>query len=548
MSDRGRLATGFLVLALLALVLVGRDLDQPGLYYDEVIQAVPALEFLAVDGRPSEVPGVESMRMFGGWFPTMTQPYMGALKSQLLIPTLAAFGNRVTALRATTLCWGLIGLGLAMLLARQLLGLPEALLAGALLAMDPSFLFVARHDWGSFALGLALRCGGLCLVVSGWRRAEAWRLLAAGLCLGLGVYNKIDFAVFLAAASAGLVIAAPGCLGVAVRHRRGPSVLLLLGFAAGAAPMLARLPDLARRAGAMAGRQGLDSDDWSEKLHSFASTLDGSYFDRLMLAGGSFEHMSAVEGARGGPFLWIFALACVALAVQIAMARRSGAPWRGPAFVLATALLTGALVFATPRAVRIHHALLLYPFPQLVVAAAAAGLWRQTRARVAARVAAGVGLALALAGGIALDLATLSTIRESGGRGRWSGALAAFAQELESDPDTVVVSLDWGFQQPLRFLNRDLPVVETIWALRAPPPGAPWSIQGGPDHVYLVQPPGLSVFDYGDSFLAAVAALPPDQVEIRTHRDATGEAAFLSVRIARPHRLVYRRGFEVIVR
>ena len=51
--------------------------------------------------------------------------------------------------------------------------------------------------------------------------------------------------------------------------------------------MLVSLPDLARRAGAMADRQRLDSDDWSEKLHTLTSTLDGSYFDRLMLSGGS---------------------------------------------------------------------------------------------------------------------------------------------------------------------------------------------------------------------------------------------------------------------
>jgi len=56
----------------------------------------------------------------------------------------------------------------AMLLAHRLLGLGPALVAGALLAVDPSFLFVSRHDWGSFSLALLCRCAGLWLFATGW--------------------------------------------------------------------------------------------------------------------------------------------------------------------------------------------------------------------------------------------------------------------------------------------------------------------------------------------------------------------------------------------
>jgi hypothetical protein len=251
-----------------------------------------------------------------------------------------------------------------------------------------------------------------------------------------------------------------------------------------------------------------------------------------------------VAGAIPGPFLALFALACAVLGVQVAAARRAGRPWRAPAFALATALLSGLLIFLTPRAVRIHHVLNLLPFPQLVVAAAALGLWRS---RIAGRWAAGIALAIALAGGIALDLKTLATIRETGGKGRWSGALSTLARELEAQPGSVAVSLDWGFDQPLRFLHRDLPSVETIWKLRAAA-GRPWSMDGDARDVYLLHPAGLAVFDYGKSFLAALGRLPPEIVEIRSHRDGDGEVAFLSVRIARPHRLVYRGGFEVVLR
>ena len=57
-----------------------------------------------------------------------------------------------------------------------------------------------------------------------------------------------------------------------------------------------------------------------------------------------------------------------------------------------------------------------------------------------------------------------------------------------------------------------------------------------------------AVFGFGRSFLEAVRRLPGDAVEIREHRDRAGDVAFLSVRIARPHRLAYRDGFEVTLR
>ena len=131
-ADPRRLAAAILGLCAVAVALGARGLDVPGLYYDEVIQAEPAVQFLAKDGAPLEVPGMRTIRLFGGWFPVMTQTYMGALKSQALIPVFAAFEPNKVSLRATTFAWGLCGLIFAVLWAHQLLGLRGAVLAGAL--------------------------------------------------------------------------------------------------------------------------------------------------------------------------------------------------------------------------------------------------------------------------------------------------------------------------------------------------------------------------------------------------------------------------------
>jgi len=72
-------------------------------------------------------------------------------------------------------------------------------------------------------------------------------------------------------------------------------------------------------------------------------------------------------------------------------------------------------------------------------------------------------------------------------------------------------------------------------------------LEGSSRTVYLVAPPAFRVFDLGQELLAAVARLPEGAAVVRTHRDRSGDAAFLSIHVARPHRLVYRERLEVVL-
>jgi hypothetical protein len=548
LRETGLLFCAFAACALLAATLVARDLERPGLYYDEVIQAVPAADFLRRDARPSQVPGTYSVRLLGGWFPVMTQPYMGALKSQLLIPIFFAADASPASLRLTTLCWSLIGVLLIMLWTRPVLGLPAAVIAGALLASDPSLLFVSRHDWGSFSLALLLRGAALLLLTYGWTRRSLPQLLAGGLCAGLGLYNKIDFAVPLAASLLALLVANPRIAREALRLRRGPLLATLGATALGAAPVLAALGG-ALTAAERAARAALrpDSPDWGEKLQTLVAMLDGSYFQRLMLSGGRFADLAAVEGAAASPLLVAFLASALVLVVTLVHDGRRGAWHRGNAFVLVAALLTLLGLALTPRATRIHHGLNLYPYPHLVIAAAALELWRRATRRVRLQ-RAGVALALAaiLAGAVRADLATFATLRASGGKGRWSDANIAFARELGAQPEQATLSLDWGFDGPLRFVAPELDGREPFWQLRGREQQTSGLPIGTPEHTYLVFAPRFAVFPYGDALLAAVAALPGEAVRVRAHRDREGDIAFHSIRFTRPHQLVYHSGrFEV---
>jgi hypothetical protein len=327
---------------------------------------------------------------------------------------------------------------------------------------------------------------------------------------------------------------------------------VLAGFLLGAAPMIATARAVFSAARTVAGRQADSSMDWSEKLNTLGSMLDGSYFHRLMLAGGSFERMFDSDGATG-LFLVAVAASVLALGFGLARDRQRGELDRGEAFAWLACLTITAGMFLTPRAVRIHHTLYSYPFPHLVVAIVLVRLWDGRllpgAAQMLRRGSVAVTLAAVLAASVTVDFRTLATVRESGGKGRWSDALGTFARELAAQPGVTAVSLDWGFDGPLRFAARGLPAEEPIWALRyAHLPGHAWEYAGGPGHVYLAFEEGLAVFEHGPRFLARVRDMDPEDVTVRRHLDREGDVAFVSVRFARPHRLRYVREFEVELR
>jgi len=540
-------ALGVAAVLALAGALGLRDLALPGLYYDEAVQAVPAAEFVRGSPRPADLPGGRSVRVAGRWLPVRTLPYMGALKSQLLIPVFAAFGASAVSLRAATFGFGLAGLAFAMLFARRLLGARIALVAGLLLAVDPAFLFVSRHDWGSFALGFACRGAGLWLALAGFERGSAARLAGAGLLLGLGVSNKLDAAVPLAAAACAALFVAPGAARARLARPRELAALLL-GLLLGAAAILpGALPALRFAGHAAGGGAGL-AGELPEKLAMWRTLLDGTHFLRLLQAGGRFEALASAEG--GAATLFAPALLASSLALALRLGRRR--PWRraerAEAFLLAALVLSAAALLALPGAARIHHAMNVFPLPHLVVACALVDAWERAGrgpARTALRSFAALALALLVASALRADQATLAEIRERGGRGRWSDALETFARELEAAPPGPVLSFDWGFHAPLLLLAPGLDLREPIWALRTAPPGT--ELPGTPGSVYLVQDPRYRVFPFGDELLAAVARLPEGAASVRRHLDRSGDVAFLSIRIDRPHRIVRGDRIEVVL-
>ena len=99
---RGVAALGCLlgVFSLMALP----NLSQPGLYYDEAADAVPAMQLLL--GRTVETVRGSGITIIGRTFPVMAFDYVGPLHTYAVIPFFALLGVTPTALRLMTVAGG----------------------------------------------------------------------------------------------------------------------------------------------------------------------------------------------------------------------------------------------------------------------------------------------------------------------------------------------------------------------------------------------------------------------------------------------------------
>src|SRR5438552_6399461 len=238
------LLAAWVVIALAMTWLARQNLSVPGLYYDEAVFAGMAKDFITGHVHGEHMPDHQVVRLAERSFPLFIQTYLGALKSWMLIPAFHIFGPTVAALRATTLSWSLIALLLLMLGIWRWLGLATALIAGALLAFDPTYFFLSVLDWGAAVPSFVCRCACLYFAVR-WNQQRKLRdAFFLGLFAGLGFFNKADFAVFLMALGLAALFFYWRQLFAAVRRHFSAVPLACLGFAVGAGLMLSKLPRL----------------------------------------------------------------------------------------------------------------------------------------------------------------------------------------------------------------------------------------------------------------------------------------------------------------
>jgi hypothetical protein len=327
-------------------------------------------------------------------------------------------------------------------------------------------------------------------------------------------------------------------VGSALRERL-PAVL-----AAGTACALSAAPMLVSVAGLWVIGAGIaERGDFYDKLEVMWSVLDGSHFHRLMQVGGVFDRMYQTVAPHGW-FGWASLLSVAVLSIDVVRSR--DARTDGRAWLLATTVLLTLGMLAVPGAVRAHHSLNVLPFLHLSVAVVVISAWSGKGRGTGAKVALGVLVVLLVAGNLRVVAATHQLIDRSGGRGRWSDALDRFAAELDQVPLTTVVSLDWGFHEPLLFQTNRVQLLEPIWEIpRLLGWDRPWTHRGDESFVYLVHPKSYDLFHIGPELLRSTTRLDPKLYELRRHLDREGELAFVSIRFPQPHELTFTGTFRI---
>jgi hypothetical protein len=264
-----------------------------------------------------------------------------------------------------------------------------------------------------------------------------------------------------------------------------------------------------------------------EKLHTLLALYDGSYFYRLINVGGLFNKMYDQPVALYVSLWLVLAFAVVAVAGFVRGKNRL----RAMGFLLSSLILTTIGVLLLPGAIRIHHAILAFPLPQLVIVTACALLWNapgKPFARCAVRFAAIVSLVLMAATQVYAIAKTEELIAETGGRGRWSNALDAFCRENKDRSDLVIASLDWGFNEQVAFLADRPQLVEPFWAFPRYNGRLP-ALPARSNYIYLAHSPEVSLFGYDVSYLNELQT-SSEAVDVQPHSDRQGQVVFYTIR------------------
>lgn len=518
------LILGWLLIAILVVALSKQNLSTPGLYYDEAVSGGLAKDFITGSPHP-HMSNIKLCNVSGRPFPLFVQSYYGALKSWLLIPPFAVCGATSAVLRLTSLACALVALLFFVLAVRLWLGLPAAIIAGALFVADPTCFFLSLLDWGPAIPPLLCRCAAFYFALVWWRRRKAGYLLLASFFLGLGLFHKADFAIFLTGAG----IAAACFYGMQLLSvlRARPSLIAMcgLGFLLGSWPMLWRMPHMV--SSTLPRHVGVG--ELREKLQTWAALYDGSYIERLMSSGGVFSEMYKHSSTAHSLLWFVLPIAMISLLVICIFPQRSKER-RVAGFLLLGFVLTTVGVFVMPGAIRVHHAILAYPFPQLIIAAACIFLWQRRSSGPVQRgsqAAIVIALLILLASQIQAIRKTEQLLSETGGRGWWSNAFDDFCRQNTDRTDLTIVSLDWGFNEQLAFLTNGPKLLEPFWAFTTSKEALP-ELPRDPQYVYLAHSPEYSLLRYDLLYLDA--ARSDDHAEIQPYSDRQGQIVFYTIR------------------
>jgi hypothetical protein len=446
-----RLTLSLVLFCLIVFVLVGAfDIQSPGLYYDEA---------LFVNAASGGVTDLFIHKRLAG-IPIMLMPYIGALKSWLYFPIFQLFGIDFVTIRLPVVLLGALALGLTWRYVQQQFGTLPAALFILMAAVEPSVVFHSRLDWGPTVLMMVFR-GGLLLALTNWfATGEKRYLMWALICVGLGVFDKLNFLwIATSAFAAGILVYPDRFLrGLVIEYKTaltwlGLGLLALVLFVAALNWLDVRLlkeigvTDIGKRATIFLSLLGM--------------TIQGAGVYNFVIKG---EHQAFNSHTYA-----LLAASVVAMWGLLAGIRGGKLSSRPLIYLVLVILFLGIQVFLTKKATGPHHFATFAPFWLifLAVGLSNAVYALQLRRRMLASAMGVLFVALVMATSLRVDMAYLEGFKYTKINTHWDPAASAvLTSALEAHKDVeLVVAVDWGIATNVQALSNNRLKVMDLWPL-----------------------------------------------------------------------------------
>ncbi len=397
--------------------------------------------------------------------PVMLMSYLGTLKSWIYRPIFQEFGTGIWAMRLPMLLAGVASVWLFYLLLRRVAGFRAALFGCFLLATDSLYLLTTCFDWGPVALQHLLIVSGMLLLLGFYQHRRHLWLAWGCFLLGLAMWDKALAIWMLSGMGLALILVFPKQIVRVTTLRR--VAISVLAFTIGALPLI--VYNIAKPLATFHGNTSWDTSDLAGKGRLLSTTADGSaLFGWLNMEGwqthnphlphGPLDTASARISAFARHPRRSLSLYAFALALLLAPLAR-GHALRAILFALVAMAIAWTQMAITANAGgSVHHAILLWPLPQMVIAISFAAASR--RLRRAGIPALAVLLAVLMVSGLLVTNEYRCEIVRNGGSRGWTDAIFRLAGYLKTVSPGSVFCEDWGIMDSLRLLSRGkLPLV-----------------------------------------------------------------------------------------
>jgi hypothetical protein len=486
--------------------------------------------------------------------PLMLMNYVGALKSWLYPPLFRAFGAGLLTLRLPMVVAGTASIWLFFLLLRRVAGVAAALVGCTLLAVDSAYLLTLCFDWGPVALQHLLFIGGILAILKFYQEKNDRWLGLGFLLFGLVLWDKAVAIWMLSGLAAATLAVFPRQALSCCQPRR--LAVALVAFGLGASPLLAY--NVRHHWTTFAGNFHPDTKELGVKVHILRETAQGSGLFGWLTAEdwqtphphppvGKLQRLSAdISALAGHPRRHLL---LVGFLLSLLLAPLAGAAAiRAILFALITMGAAWAQMAITANAGgSLHHTILLWPFPEWVIAISWVGVSRRA-GRVGLLALASVLAVLLVAGVLVMNEYYAVAVR-NGGAQYWTNAIFPLSEYLKRTPAKTIYCMDWGILDPLRFLHHGrLPLAEGADQVGQPEIGASdrkiiESVIADPANLFISHTRDFQFFPEWNSRLLQVAASSGYQQVLQAEvRDSFGRPVFTVYRFRPGTRNVAAQG------